>query len=72
MGVRVCEAMAKRNVNGSTYLTVEEVAERFGVNPTTIYRLAQAGKLPGIKVGKQWRFSVARLDEWAADRERLG
>lgn len=64
--------MVKRSENGTTYLTVEEVAERFGVNATTVYRLAQAGKLPGIKVGKQWRFSAARLEEWAADRERLG
>ena len=56
----------------TSYLTVEEVAERFGVNITTVYRLAQQGRLPGFKVGNQWRFSEARLEEWVADRERVG
>ena len=54
------------------YLTVEDVAERFHVNVTTVYRLAKRGRLPGFKVGNQWRFSISRLDEWAADRERMG
>lgn len=54
------------------YLTVDEVAKRFGVNTTTVYRLVQRGKLPAFKIGKQWRFSERRLDEWVADRERVG
>ncbi len=56
------------------YLTVEEVAGRFGVNPTTVYRLAQRGTLPGFKVGNQWRFSRQMLELWVADQvtvERL-
>lgn len=54
------------------YLTVEEVAKRFGVNVTTVYRLVQRGRLPAFKVGNQWRFSELRLAEWVADRERVG
>ena len=54
------------------YLRIEEVARRFGVNTTTIYRLVKQGKLPAFKVGKQWRFSETRLEEWVADRERIG
>ena len=54
------------------FLTVEEVARRFGVNVTTIYRLVHRGKLPAFKIGHQWRFSEARLEEWIADRERIG
>ena len=50
------------------YLTVEEVAGRFGVNPTTVYRLAQRGTLPGFKVGNQWRFSRQMLELWVADQ----
>ena len=56
------------------YLTVEEVAGRFGVNPTTVYRMAQRGKLPGFKMGNQWRFSEEMLESWVADKvtiERL-
>ena len=50
------------------YLTVEEVAGRFGVNPTTVYRLAQRGTLPGFKVGNQWRFSRQMLELWVTDQ----
>jgi len=53
------------------YLTVEDVAKRFGVNVTTVYRLAQRGKLPAFKIGNQWRFSGHRLEEWVVDRERI-
>ena len=54
------------------YLTVEDVAERFHVNVTTVYRLAKRGRIPAFKIGNQWRFSITRLEEWVADRERLG
>lgn len=57
-----------------SYLTIEEVARRFGVNPTTVYRLAQRGTLPGFKIGNQWRFSLQMLESWVTDRvsmERL-
>jgi excisionase family DNA binding protein len=54
------------------YLTIQDVARRFGVNTTTVYRLAKRGKLPAFKVGNQWRFSEERLREWVADRERVG
>ena len=55
--------MAKKS-----YLSIDEVAERFGVNVTTIYRLAQKGKLPGFKIGNQWRFSEDLLESWATDQ----
>lgn len=53
-----------------TYLTVEEMALRFGVNTTTIYRLAQQGKLPGFKVGNQWRFNEEHLKNWESRKIR--
>ena len=51
-----------------SYLTIEEVARRFGVNPTTVYRLSQRGALPGFKVGTQWRFSERLLESWVIDQ----
>ena len=56
------------------YLSVDEVAKRFDVTPSTIYRLAQHGILPALKVGGQWRFSEEMLESWVADQvtvERL-
>ena len=53
------------------YLSVEEVAARFGINSTTVYRLAHSGELPGFKVGGQWRFSQKMLEAWVTDRVAL-
>ncbi len=55
----------------NAYLSIHQVAERFGVNVTTIYRLAQRGQLPGFKIGNQWRFSEDMLESWAADQVTL-
>ena len=57
-----------------SFLSIEQVAKRFGVNPPTVYRLAQRGVLPGFKIGNQWRFSEEMLELWVVDRvtiERL-
>lgn len=56
------------------YLSIDQVARRFGVNTTTVYRLAQRGSLPGFKIGNQWRFSSGMLESWVTDHvlvERL-
>ena len=50
------------------YLSIQDVAKRFGVNVTTVYHLAQQGALPGFKVGNQWRFSQQMLDLWVAEQ----
>ena len=50
------------------YLSIHDVATHFGVTPTTVYRLAQRGELPGFKIGNQWRFSHTMLESWVADQ----
>jgi excisionase family DNA binding protein len=50
-------------------MTLEEVARYLRLHTSTIYRLARAGVIPGVKVGGQWRFSQRRVDEWLAKRE---
>jgi len=46
------------------FMTVEEVAGYLRVTEKTIYRLLRQGKIPATKVGKQWRFERASIDEW--------
>ena len=48
-------------------LSVEETARWLSVTPRTVYRLVKGGRLPGFKVGGQWRFSRAILEAWVAD-----
>lgn len=48
------------------YMTVPEISKYLRLHPTTVYRLAKAGQLPGVKVGDSWRFDVERVDRWLA------
>jgi excisionase family DNA binding protein len=59
---------ASAEVFDQTFFGVEEAAKRFGVNATTIYRLARKGRLPGFKIGSQWRFSSEALQAWMAGK----
>ncbi len=47
-----------------TFLTTEEVIEYLHVNLRTVYRLIKAGRLPAVRVGRQWRFRKSDLDAW--------
>ncbi len=44
--------------------TVEEVADYLRVTEKTIYRLLKQGRISATKVGRQWRFDKASIDEW--------
>lgn len=45
-------------------LTTRQVQEILRVDRTTIYRMVEGGQLPGIRVGKQWRFAQVDLERW--------
>lgn len=44
------------------YLRIKEIK--------TLYKYARTGKIPGFKMGKEWRFSVESLDKWVKEQER--
>lgn len=48
----------------SEMLTAKEMQELLQVDRSTIYRMAEAGRLPAIKVGKQWRFPSEQVERW--------
>jgi excisionase family DNA binding protein len=50
------------------YLTTGEVLDYLHVNLRTVYRLLKAGKLPGVRVGRQWRFRKSDVDAWLASQ----
>jgi len=49
-------------------LTVKQIADYLQVNERTIYKLAQAGKIPCFKVAGTWRFWKQEIDEWSRNR----
>lgn len=46
------------------FLTTDEVLEYLQVNLRTVYRLIKAGKIPAVRVGRQWRFRKRDIDAW--------
>ncbi len=50
-------------------LTVKQLQELLQVDRVTIYRMLSDGRLPGFKVGGQWRFSSQAIDDWLAERQ---
>jgi excisionase family DNA binding protein len=57
--------------NDEVFLTTEEVLEYLQVNLRTVYRLIKAGKIPAVRVGRQWRFRKRDIDAWL-DSQRPG
>jgi len=51
-------------MNDDHFLTTEEVLEYLQVNLRTVYRLIKAGKIPAVRVGRQWRFRKRDVDAW--------
>jgi len=49
-------------------MTGEEVAGYLRVGKKTIYRLLKQGKIPATRVGQQWRFNKASIDEWLKEK----
>jgi len=47
-------------------MTVAELAAYLRVHPSTIYRLLKAHKLPGFRIGSDWRFNIEDIDRWLA------
>ena len=51
------------------FLTTEEVLEYLQVNLRTVYRLIKAGKIPAVRVGRQWRFRKRDIDAWLESQQ---
>ncbi len=48
-------------------IDITGLSQYLDVSKSTLYKLAQEGKLPGQKVGKHWRFRKDTVDKWLDD-----
>ena len=53
-------------------MTIDDLASYLQVSKSSLYKLAQSGKVPGQKVGKHWRFHRGTVDRWLDVREKDG
>src|SRR5262249_6956776 len=67
-----CTACTETRMIDETLLTTEEVLEYLQVNLRTVYRLIKAGKIPAVRVGRQWRFRKRDIDAWLDSQRPRG
>jgi excisionase family DNA binding protein len=48
----------------SAILTLDELAAYLKLSPATLQQQAEQGHLPGRKIGDDWRFLQAAIDDW--------
>jgi excisionase family DNA binding protein len=51
-----------------TVMTIAELSKYLKISRSTLYKLAQEGKLPAQKVGRHWRFHRDAVDDWLGRR----
>jgi excisionase family DNA binding protein len=51
-------------------MTVDEVAEYLRIPRSSLYKLAQEGRIPCQKVGRHWRFRREAIDVWLGEHGR--
>lgn len=49
-------------MNNNEYLDFDEAVQFLKTTPSTLYKWLQAGKIPGHKLGRQWRFLQDELE----------
>lgn len=52
-------------------MSLEEFARHVGMDVRDVRRLADRGRLPGDKIGGQWRFNRAKVTEWLQQEMHL-
>jgi excisionase family DNA binding protein len=56
-------------LDGSSAMTVHDLATYLNVDEKTVYRLAKRGELPGFKVAGTWRFQRSDIERWIEERK---
>ena len=51
-------------------MTIDELAAYLKLSKSSLYQFARAGKVPGVKIGEQWRFQKSAIDEWMRSRTK--
>ena len=51
-------------MNERTLMDIKQVACYLQINEATAYSWAQSSKLPGIKIGRIWRFRREDIEAW--------
>ncbi len=51
-------------VSNEGIMTVHDVAEYLRLSEAKVYKMANEGRVPALRMGKTWRFKRELIDEW--------
>lgn len=68
--------MVSKGPTGDKILSVQDVAERWGVSKSTVLASVRDAGLPHIRIGaggrrNMFRFRLSSVEKWEADQERV-
>ena len=63
--------VASGGVPTDAVFTIDDLVVYLKLPKSTVYKLAQEGKIPGQKVGRHWRFHRATIDSWLKNQPRM-
>ena len=52
----------------ASIMTIDDVSVYLQLHPLTVRRLARAGEIPAMKIGRQWRVQRELLDRWLEEQ----
>jgi excisionase family DNA binding protein len=53
-------------MNYEGLIDAEAASRLLGIHPKTVKRLAAAGVIPAMRIGRLWKFRASALDDWMA------
>jgi len=57
--------------NPPEIMTIGETAQYLRISQSSLYKLAQEGRIPCQKVGRHWRFHRGMLQRWMAGQTKI-
>lgn len=54
-------------IEAARLLTAEDLATRWQIKPAHVYRLTREGKLPAVRLGRYYRYTVDAIEDFERD-----
>lgn len=53
------------------FLTLEQAADLLKVSKRTLHRMIHTKRMPGVKIGGQWRIRESEFKKWVVENEKI-
>ena len=64
-----CHSFSPGGPELANIMTTQDVAKYLKLHPITICKFAGEGKIPGVQIGRVWRFDKEVIDRWIGGRQ---